>query len=85
MKTGVVICPGRGSFTTAELGYLSRITQTTWAGSIITIDVVAWGITDARLEALRPIRPRGTRGDHASALIYACAIGDFCPDRPGTM
>lgn len=77
MKTAVLICPGRGSYTKAELGSLARFPNR---------DLLAR--FDARRsaegqETLRDLDSaatysvaRHTRGDNASALIYACSLGD---------
>jgi [acyl-carrier-protein] S-malonyltransferase len=76
----LVICPGRGTYNAAELGYLKRYhAQRT--------DVIA------RLDALRVQQgqpsiseldnaenfnaARHLPGDNASLLIYACAMADF--------
>jgi acyl transferase domain-containing protein len=80
MKTAVVICPGRGAYTKNELGYLGR-------HHVDKFDMLAG--FDARRrelgqEALLALDgapsyslARHTRGDNASALIYACTLCDF--------
>ena len=79
MKTAVVICPGRGTYTKAELGYLSRHFK----------DRALLAGFDARLTALGQETltaldssptysvAKHTRGDNASGLIYAATLGDF--------
>lgn len=79
MKTAVVICPGRGTYTKTELGYLGRHFG----------DPALLGAFDARRAALGQETlsaldgaasysvARHTRGDNASALIYAATLGDF--------
>ncbi len=79
MKTAVVICPGRGTYTKSELGYLQR-----HFGDQALLDDF-----DARRETLGQETlsaldraatyslARHTRGDNASALIYAATLGDF--------
>ena len=79
-KRIVVICPGRGSYTKETLGYLSQ-----FGGHVrdFLVDI------DGRRAALREptiseldgadvFKPAvHTKGEHASALIYACAYADF--------
>ncbi|MCB2115280.1 MAG: ACP S-malonyltransferase [Rhodobacteraceae bacterium] len=79
MKTAVVICPGRGTYTKTELGYLRRHFH----------DRALLGAFDARRAALAQETLTAldgaasysvathTRGDNASALIYAATLGDF--------
>ena len=79
MKTAVVICPGRGTYNKDELGYLRRYFP----------DAVMWQrfedqrrsrgqTTLAELDgAERFSLATHTRGDNASALIYAATLGDF--------
>lgn len=79
MKTAVVICPGRGTYTKTELGYLARHFG----------DRALLGAFDARRGALGQDTlsaldgaasysvARHTRGDNASGLIYAATLGDF--------
>ena len=76
----LVICPGRGTYNAAELGYLKR-------------NHSARGDMIARLDAYRAAQGQPTisdldgadsyspslhmPGDNASLLIYACALADF--------
>lgn len=78
-RTAVVICPGRGTYNKAELGVLGRHFR----------DKALMGHFDARRLALgqptlteldgaaRYSTARHTRGDNASALIYAATLADF--------
>ena len=78
-RTAVVICPGRGTYTRTELGYLARHFA----------DKALLAVFDARRDAAGQDRlsvldgapaysvARHSRGDNASALIYACTLGDF--------
>ena len=79
MKTAVVICPGRGTYNKTELGYLrdhfpdevllSRFDDQRRARGQPTL---------AELDgAQRFSLATHTRGDNASALIYAATLGDF--------
>ena len=79
-KRALVICPGRGTYNAAELGYLR--THLTARGDIIaTVDAVraAKGqVTVAQLDSADTYAPSvHMTGDNASALIYACAMADF--------
>ncbi len=79
MKTAVVICPGRGTYNAAELGYLGRH---------FPEPALLAGFDDERrtngqetLSALdgaaKFSMSKHSRGDNASGLIYAAAYGDF--------
>lgn len=79
-KRIVVICPGRGSYTKETLGYLKQ-----YGGGIknfITdIDQRRKALNEPTITELDsdPVFKPGvhTKGEHASALIYACAYADF--------
>lgn len=79
MKTAVVICPGRGTYTRTELGYLRRHfgDRALLAG----FDALRAARGQETLTALDGAATysvaRHTRGDNASALIYAASLGDF--------
>jgi len=77
MKTAVLICPGRGSYTKAELGSLARFPD---RELLVRFDAQrrAEGqdtLSDLDSTAIYSVA-RHTRGDNASALIYACSLGD---------
>lgn len=79
-KRALVICPGRGTYNAAELGYLR--THHAARGDIIgTVDALraAKGqATVAQLDSAGTYAPSvHMTGDNASALIYACAMADF--------
>lgn len=79
MKTAVVICPGRGTYTKTELGYLKRhFSDKALLGAF---DRTREGLGQETLSALDGAASysvaRHTRGDNASALIYAATLGDF--------
>src|SRR5690606_37317162 len=88
-KRVVVICPGRGSYTKETLGYIKRLRSTianeerrdTFEKFLIDIDERREQMGDPRITELdlaAAFRPNiHTKGEHASALIYACAFGDF--------
>ncbi|MCI5074863.1 ACP S-malonyltransferase [Oricola sp.] len=79
MKTAVVICPGRGTYNKAELGYLSRHFPDQVLLSDFDAQRGAQGQTTlGELDgASRFSVATHTRGDNASALIYAATLGDF--------
>lgn len=78
-RTAVAICPGRGTYTKTELGYLARhfADRALLAG----FDAARVALGQETLSALDGAAAysttRHTRGDNASALIYACTLGDF--------
>lgn len=78
-KTAVVVCPGRGTYNKAELGYLARHFPD--AGLLAAFDrqrAAAGQDTLSELDgAERFSLARHTRGDNASGLIYAATLGDF--------
>lgn len=79
MKTAVVICPGRGTYNKAELGYLNQ--------HFPAHDLLADFDEQRRAEGQAPVSELDgaerfslashTRGDNASALIFASSFGDF--------
>ncbi len=79
MKTAVVICPGRGTYTKTELGYLKRHFKD--AGLMADFDLrrrLAGQETLSDLDGAASYSvARHTRGDNASALIYASTLADF--------
>lgn len=86
MKTAVVICPGRGTYTKSELGYLKRRFRD--AALLSAFDRTREALGQETLGALDGAASysvaRHTRGDNASALIYAATLGDFrAIDRDG--
>ena len=85
-KTAVVICPGRGTYNASELGYLQRhFPDPRLLSRFDAIRSAAGQETLAALDgADRFLASRHTRGDNASALIYAATYGDFLSlDRQG--
>ncbi len=79
MTTAVVICPGRGTYNAAELGYLARHFPD--AALLATFDALREDAGQETLTALdgaeRFSMARHTRGDNASGLIFAASYGDF--------
>lgn len=77
-KTAVVICPGRGTYNASELGYLGRhFPDPALLSRFDAIRTAAGQDTLTDLDgADRFTLARHTRGDNASALIYAATLGD---------
>ena len=78
-KTAVLICPGRGTYNKTELGVLQRHFPD--AGLLAEFDARRASLGQEPLSALdgaaRYSVSQHTRGDNASALIYAASYGDF--------
>ena len=79
MKTAVVICPGRGTYGKAELGYLKR--HFSDRAQLAGFDAARAALGQETLSELDSAPSyasgRHTRGDNASGLIYAATLGDF--------
>ena len=77
MKTAVLICPGRGTYTKTELGSLARFPD---PALLARFDAERARLGQETLSTLDGAQSysvaRHTRGDNASALIYACTLGD---------
>ena len=78
-QTAVVICPGRGTYNKPELGVLGR--QFSDKALLSRFDQMRSAQGQKTLTALdgaaRYSVAKHTRGDNASALIYAATLGDF--------
>ena len=78
-QTAVVICPGRGTYNKPELGVLGR--QFTDKALLAQFDEMRRAQGQETLSdldsATRYSIAKHTRGDNASALIYAATLGDF--------
>ena len=79
MKTAVVICPGRGTYTKAELGYLARhFADPALLAAFDRSRATSGQETLTALDSTPAYSvAKHTRGDNASALIYAATLGDF--------
>ncbi len=79
MTTAVVICPGRGTYNKAELGYLQRHFPD--PALLAAFDRQREAAGQPTLSALdsaaRYSAAEHTRGDNAAGLICAATIGDF--------
>ena len=77
MKTAVLICPGRGSYSKAELGSLTRFPDRALLARFDALRRERGQETLTDLDSAATYSmSRHTRGDNASALIYACSLGD---------
>lgn len=78
-KTAVVVCPGRGTYTKTELGYLGR--HFADKALLSRFDDRRLALGQETLSALDGAATysvaKHTRGDNASALIYAATLGDL--------
>lgn len=78
-RTAVVICPGRGTYNAAELGYLGRHFPN--AGLLSAFDAERQAMGQETLSALDGAAKfslsKHGRGDNASGLIYTATYGDF--------
>lgn len=78
-KTALVVCPGRGSYNKAELGYVSNNTNNT--GLLAQFDQVRAGLGLATVSGLdqQPAFSRSVhlKADNAAALIFAAGVGDY--------
>ena len=79
-KRIVVICPGRGSYTQEELGYLKRNGEGI-APLISTLDQLRQADSQPTVTELDSHKKFSVRqhtvGENASILIHACAMADF--------
>ncbi|WP_295490462.1 ACP S-malonyltransferase [Sphingorhabdus sp. EL138] len=79
-KRALVICPGRGTYNAAELGYV-KTHHAARQDVIATVDAIRTElgqVTVSQLDNAAKYAPSvHMTGDNASALIYACAMADF--------
>ena len=78
-KTAVVICPGRGTYNKGELGVLGRhFTDQDQMARFDAMRSERGQPTLSELDGADRYSPNThTRGDNASALIYAATLADF--------
>ncbi|MEM8799111.1 MAG: ACP S-malonyltransferase [Pseudomonadota bacterium] len=79
-ETALVVCPGRGTYNAAELGYFAKH----HSDKPDLLAVVEGARDETRQPTISELdgaasfkMSRHGTGDNASALIYACALGDF--------
>lgn len=79
-KRVVVICPGRGSYTKETLGYL-KPHRDLLADFLNDLDARRQEIGEPKVTELDQMgtfrTSLHTKGEHASVLIYACAMADY--------
>ncbi len=77
MKTAVLICPGRGTYTKTELGSLRGFPNPALLADFDERRAAKGHETLTALDSAASYSvAKHTRGDNASALIYACTLGD---------
>ena len=83
-KAVVVLCPGRGSYTASELGYLSRPVPASMLSELNAAIDRADGLRTARgnqtiraMDGARTFSREFFRGENASGLTFACTAFDF--------
>jgi [acyl-carrier-protein] S-malonyltransferase len=79
-QSAVVICPGRGTYNSTELGYLKRYhaCKSEWISTIDHYREQCGQPLVSELDNAATYRASThTTGDNASALIYTCAQADF--------
>jgi [acyl-carrier-protein] S-malonyltransferase len=77
MTTAVIICPGRGTYNAAEVGTLARHGDASLIASFDQARAALGQETLTALDAGPYSLTRHSRGDNASALIYAATLSDF--------
>jgi [acyl-carrier-protein] S-malonyltransferase len=79
-ETALVLCPGRGTYNAAELGYL-KAHHAARGDLIAVLDALRrqqGQISISELDGAEKYAPSvHLTGDNASLLIYACALADF--------
>ena len=79
-EKAIVICPGRGTYNAAELGYLKKHHSARWE-MIERLDALRRSIGQtpiSELDGAEKFSPSThMTGNNASLLIYACALADF--------
>jgi acyl transferase domain-containing protein len=87
-RKAAVVCPGRGTYNPAELGYLGRH-HAHKAKLVAAMDAYRAGLGQPTLSALDSATTYDssvlTRGDNASPLIFACSLADFLSIDPASV
>jgi hypothetical protein len=79
-KKALVICHGRGTYNKTELGYLQRwhTHKNEFLALLFDFPETSQQVTINSLDSAEKYNINyHTRGDNASALVYACAYADF--------
>jgi len=84
-QTALVICPGRGTYTAQELGYLKRY-GARFQDKLAVLDQARRGAGKMPLSELDGAAQYAlgthTVGENAAALIYACSLVDYLSINP---
>jgi len=79
-RTALIVCPGRGTYNAAELGYFHKYhaDKMEFLGTLDAIRAAKEQISITDLDTAPAFKPslHGT-GENASLLIYACAMADY--------
>ncbi len=76
----VIICPGRGTYTKETLGYLKKFrpSKNEFLNVLDEKRLALGMLTLSELDNEEAFKPqKHTKGEHASALIYACSYADY--------
>ena len=79
-KRALVVCPGRGTYNAAELGYLQthHAARSDLIATVDAVRVATGQVPISQLDSATKYTPSvHMTGDNASPLIYACAMADF--------
>ncbi len=79
-KRAIVVCPGRGTYNAAELGYLTRYhgDKNAFISEMDAVRAVAGQVPISELDGAARFSPsKHGSGDNASLLIYTCAMADY--------
>lgn len=79
-QTALVVCPGRGTYNAAELGYLKthHADKTEMIAKLDALRREQGQMLVSELDSAEKYAPSvHMTGDNASLLIYACALADF--------
>lgn len=78
-KRIVVVCPGRGSYTKENLGYLSQRKEI--QNDLTLVDSLRSQLNEPTISDLDNAKvfktSLHTKGEHASPLIYTCSLADY--------
>jgi [acyl-carrier-protein] S-malonyltransferase len=79
-EKALVVCPGRGTYNAAELGYLKTYHNNggEWIERLDALRRATGQVPVSELDSAEKFSPSThMTGDNASLLIYACAMADF--------
>ncbi len=79
-QRAIVVCPGRGTYNAAELGYLNRFhgDKSAFVADMDAVRAEAGQVAISELDGAARFSPsKHGSGDNASLLIYTCAMADY--------